>query len=555
MTYGQDSDSRLPQYDAVIIGAGFSGMYMIHKLRDELGMSVRAFERGDGVGGTWYWNKYPGARCDVPSMFYSYSFDDDLEQEWQWSERYAAQPEILRYAEHVAQRFDLLKEIEFGVLVTDAEYDETTASWTVTCESGERASARYLICASGPLSAAQVPRFKGLDEFGGEWYHTGAWPETPVDFAGKRVGVVGTGSSGVQSIPVIAETAAEVTVFQRTATYSVPAQNHALADSERDAIKKDYKAIRASGREGSGSGTPMPPAKGFAREFSDDERQAELDARWAWGGPAFLRAFKDTMTDHEANRLTADYVRGKIREIVKDPETAELLIPPDYPIGAKRLPADTGYFETFNRDNVRLISVHEKPIERIARDGIVIADELYPLDMIVFATGYDAVTGALNNIRIRNAAGELLKDKWTDGPRAYLGIMSAGFPNLFMIAGPSSPSITTNVIVSIEQHVEWISDYLAYLRDEGITTVDVDVEAENEWVNHVSDLADKTLFPEAESWYMGANIPGKPRVFLAYVAGVGTYKERLDAVASAGYAGFVHDGQPAHAIEDVVYSE
>ena len=555
MTYGQDSNTQLPRYDAIIIGAGFSGMYMIHKLRDELGMSVRAFERGDGVGGTWYWNKYPGARCDVPSMFYSYSFDDDLEQEWQWSERYAAQPEILRYAEHVAERFDLLKDIEFGVLVTDAEYDEAAAAWTITSESGERATARYLICASGPLSAAQVPRFEGLEEFGGEWYHTGAWPETGVDFAGKRVGVVGTGSSGVQSIPVIAETASEVVVFQRTATYSVPAQNYPLSDSERDAIKKDYKAIRASGREGSGSGTPMPPAKAFARELSDEERQAELDARWAWGGPAFLRAFKDTMTDHEANRLTADYVRNKIREIVKDPETAELLIPPDYPIGAKRLPADTGYFETFNRDNVRLVSVREKPIERIARDGIVVAGELYPLDMIVFATGYDAVTGALNNIRIRNGRGELLKDKWADGPRAYLGIMSAGFPNLFMVVGPSSPSITTNVIVSIEQHVEWISDYLAFLRDEGITTVDVDVDAENEWVAHVSDLADKTLFPEADSWYMGANIPGKPRVFLAYVAGVGTYKERLDAIAAAGYAGFVHDGQPAHAVEDVVYSE
>lgn len=442
MTHGQDSDAQVPRYDAIVIGAGFSGMYMIHKLRDELGMNVRAFERGDGVGGTWYWNKYPGARCDVPSMFYSYSFDDELEQEWQWSERYAAQPEILSYAQHVADRFDLLKEIEFEVLVTDAHYDEASASWTITTDSGARATAQYLISASGPLSAAQVPNFTGLDEFDGEWYHTGAWPETPVDFTGKRVGVIGTGSSGVQAIPVIADTAGEVIVFQRTATYSVPAQNHPLTDAERDEIKKDYTAIRESGRVGSGSGTPMPAAKGFAKEMSPEEQQAELDARWAWGGPAFLRAFKDTLTDRYANRLTSDYVRAKIHEIVTDPTTAELLTPPDYPIGAKRLPADTRYFETYNRDNVRLLSVREKPIERITREGIIVDGELHSLDMIVFATGYDAVTGALNKIRISNADGDLLKDKWVNGPRAYLGIMSAGFPNLFMIAGPSSPSIT-----------------------------------------------------------------------------------------------------------------
>ncbi|MCU1476743.1 MAG: cyclohexanone monooxygenase [Subtercola sp.] len=555
MTQTDDVETAVTRYDAIIIGAGFSGMYMLHKLRDELGMTVRLFERGDGVGGTWYWNRYPGARCDVPSMFYSYSFDDDLEQEWQWTERYAAQPEILRYAEHVADRFDLTKNIEFGRLVTAADFDDASATWTITTDEGTKESARYLIAASGPLSAAQVPRFEGLDDFAGDWYHTGDWPEEQVDFTGKRVGIIGTGSSGVQSIPVIAETAEHVIVFQRTATFSVPAQNYSLTAEERDAIKKDYKAIRASGRVGSGSGTPMPAPKAFANELSPAELQHELDAKWEWGGPAFLRAFKDTMTDRKANRLTADYVRAKIREIVKDPDTAELLMPPDYPIGAKRLPADTGYFETFNRDNVRLVSVRGTPIERITTNGIVVGDEEYKLDAIVFATGYDAVTGALNNIRIRNSAGELLKDKWMNGPRAYLGVMSAGFPNLFMVVGPSSPSITTNVLVSIEQHVEWISEYIAFLREHGIETTEADLTAEDEWVEHVSELADGTLFPEADSWYMGANIPGKPRVFLAYVAGVGTYKERCDAVAAAGYTGFIHDGEPAHSLEDVVFSE
>ncbi|CAN5144629.1 NAD(P)/FAD-dependent oxidoreductase [soil metagenome] len=555
MTQPDNAHIETPQYDAIIIGAGFAGMYMLHKLRDELGLTVRVFERGDGVGGTWYWNRYPGARCDVPSMFYSYSFDDALEQEWQWTERYAAQPEILSYAEHVADRFDLKKNIEFGRLVTAADFDDAKATWTITTDEGKTATARYLIAASGPLSAAQVPRFPGLDDFAGEWYHTGDWPHEPVDFTGKRVGIIGTGSSGVQSIPVIAETAGQVVVFQRTATFSVPAQNYTLTPEERDAVKKDYKAIRASGRVGTGSGTPMPAPKAFASELSDEERKRELDAKWEWGGPAFLRAFKDTMTDHEANRLTSDYIRTKIREIVQDPETAELLVPPDYPIGAKRLPADTGYYEAFNRDNVRLVSVRDTLIERIVENGIVVGGEVFELDAIVFATGYDAVTGALDNIRISNGSGELLKDKWVNGPRAYLGLMSAGFPNLFMVVGPSSPSITTNVLVSIEQHVDWISDYIAYLREHRIVTTDADPDAENKWVEHVSELADGTLYPEADSWYMGANIPGKPRVFLAYVAGVGTYKQRCDAVAAAGYAGFVHDGKQAHSLEDVVLSE
>ncbi|MEU6654296.1 alpha/beta hydrolase fold domain-containing protein [Streptomyces sp. NPDC046900] len=539
------------KYDAIVIGAGFAGMYLLHRLRDDLGLQVRVYERGNGVGGTWYWNRYPGARCDVESMFYSYSFSEDLEQEWEWTERYPTQPEILRYANHVADRFGLREDIEFNTSVKGARYDETTDTWTVTLQDGGQASARYLVTAVGCLSASRVPDFEGLDSFTGPTYHTGRWPHEGVDFTGKRVAVVGTGSSGIQAIPVIAQQAAHVTVFQRTPNFSIPAQNRPLSQDEQRRIKAEYRQPRADARN-SAAGVITPPALGNALDVDEELRSAELDRRWAAGGAAFVSAFTDAVIDEEANRVTADYVRDRIRETTKDPDVAELLCPKDHPIGTKRICVDTDYYATYNRDNVTLVGLRGNPIECITPTGLRVGGVDHEVDAIVFATGYDAMTGPLNAIDIRGLDGTSLREEWADGPRTYLGVAAAGFPNLFMVTAPGSPSVLSNMIVSIEQHGDWITDAIAHARQAGIARIDARREAQHKWVEHVNEVASHTLYPHAASWYMGANVPGKPRVFMPYLGGVGTYRQICDEIAGDGYRGFTLTpavtAQPARSI-------
>ena len=532
----QPDPSRPARVDAVVVGAGFAGLYMLYRLRG-LGFTVRVFEAGEGIGGTWYWNRYPGARCDVESMDYSYSFSDELQQEWQWTERYAAQPEILRYIEHVADRFDLRRDVECSTRVTAATFDESSSRWSVETDRGDRVSARFCIMATGCLSAAQVPSYPGLDRFEGCWYHTGHWPHEGVDFTGQRVGIVGTGSSAIQSTPIIARQAASVVVFQRTPNFSVPAQNAPLDAEYERRVKADYAEFRRRARE-SRVGFVVAANEQSALAVAPEEREREYEARWQRGGLGFTSAFSDLMTTAEANDTAAEFFRAKIRSIVRDPAVAELLAPTGYPVGTKRMCVDTGYYDTFNRDNVRLVDLRTSPIEAITPRGIKTRDSEHALDSIVFATGFDAMTGALLRIDVRGRGGQRLADKWAGGPRTYLGLAMAGCPNLFAITGPGSPSVLSNMIVSIEQHVDWIADCLVRLRARGVAAIEATEDAENAWVAHVNEVGHGTLYPRANSWYMGANVPGKPRVFMPYVGGVGAYRKRCDEVAAGGYAGF-----------------
>ncbi len=533
--------------DAVIVGAGFAGLYALHRLR-ELGLSARVLEAGGGVGGTWYWNCYPGARCDIESLDYSYSFSEELQQEWSWSERYPSQPEILRYLNHVADRFDLWGDIQLETLVTAATFDEQTSLWTITTAGGDCYSARYCIMATGCLSARQMPDIEGLDAFEGDWYHTGAWPKEGVDFTGKRVGVVGTGSTGIQVIPEIAEEASHLYVFQRTANFSVPSQNRPLDPDVQRQVKASYGEFRQAARE-SLLGVSCEGTGKSALGVAPEEVRRTYDALWeSGGGMPILLAFTDLLVDRRANDTAAEFVRSRIREAVEDPALAELLSPKGFPIGAKRLCQHaTPYYETYNRDNVTLVDVRRSPIKEITPTGVRTRDAEYELDAIVFATGFDAMTGALLAIDIRGRNGLSLKEKWTAGPRTYLGIATAGFPNLFMITGPGSPSVLSNVVVSIEQHVDWIGDCIAYLRDRDLECIEATADGEDEWVEHVNAVADATLFPQADSWYVGANVPGKPRMFMPYVGGVGTYRRECDDIAGRGYAGFtLHRARHGH---------
>ncbi len=526
----------LDAVDAVIVGAGFAGLYALHRAR-EIGLSARVYEAGADVGGTWYWNRYPGARCDVESMDYSYSFSDALQQEWRWTERYASQPEILRYINHVADRFDLRRDIRFSTRVTSAVFDETVNRWTLETDRGERMSARFCIMATGCLSDAQVPDFKGFETFEGRWYHTGRWPHEGVDFTGQRVAVIGTGSSAIQSIPIIAGQAAHLHVFQRTPNYSMPAQNAPLDPDYERRVKAGYAEFRRQARE-SRVGFVVDRSGDSALAMSPDERRREYEKRWDRGGLGFSAAYTDLLIDKAANDTAAEFFRAKIRSIVHDPSLAETLCPQDYPLGTKRLCVDTGYYATFNRDNVTLVDVRAAPIEAITPHGVRTRDAEYTVDSIVFATGFDAMTGALLNIDIRGRAGQKLHDKWAGGPRTYLGIAIAGFPNLFIVTGPGSPSVLSNMIVSIEQHVDWITDCLAYLRAKNRGRIEATVPAEDAWVAHVNEVGHMTLYPLAKSWYMGANIPGKPRIFMPYIGGVGVYRQKCDDVAAKGYEGF-----------------
>ena len=535
MTRTDTAAAAAKTYDAVVIGAGFAGLYMLYRLR-QLGMTARVYESGDGVGGTWYWNRYPGARCDVESMQYSYSFSEELQQEWEWTERYPKQAEILTYINHVADRFDLRPDIQLETRVVSATYDEASQRWTVETDHGDKVCAQYVISAAGCLSAARVPEIPGLENFTGKQYHTGHWPHEPVDFTGQRVGVIGTGSSGIQIIPVLARQAKAVTVFQRTPNFSIPAWNRPLPREDQQVWKAQYAENRERARS-TRSGILYNYSQRAAFAVDETERQQEYERRWARGGANFTHSFNDIYSDRQANDTAAEFVRGKIRDLVRNPTVAALLSPTDHAIGTKRICVDTDYYETFNQGHVDLVSLKATPILEIVPTGIRTESVTYELDSIVFATGYDAVTGSLDRIDIRGKGGLALKSKWSEGPRTYLGLMSAGYPNLFLITGPQSPSVLTNVIVAIEQHVDWIARCLSHMQSSHLGTAEPTLQAENEWVDHVGEIASKTLFASANSWYTGANIPGKPRVFLPYIGGLGNYTVICEDVVANGYRG------------------
>ncbi len=535
--------------DAVVVGAGFGGLYMLHNLRKH-GFSAQVFEAGTDVGGTWYWNRYPGARVDIESMQYSYSFSDELDQEWKWTEKYAPQPEIQRYARHVAERFDLLRDIQFNTRVTAAHYDEQAKRWTVVTDQGDTVIAKFCIMAVGCLSAANKPPFEGIDDFNGPIYHTGEWPHEEIDFTGKRVAEIGTGSSGIQSIPIIAKQAEQLYVFQRTPNYTVPAWNSPVDPKWEAEVKADYPAMRAKARA---------RPTGFYFEFNtkpalsvdESERRKTYEEFWSRGGLPFLGAFGDLLFNKEANDTIAEFAREKIREIVKDPETAELLSPKDV-FGCKRLCVDTGYFETYNRPNVKLVDISKAGIERITPNGVVANGEEYEVDIIVCATGFAAMTGSYDKIDIRGRDGLKLTKAWEAGPRTYLGLSTVGFPNFFMVTGPGSPSVLAQMIQSIEQHADWMIDCMAHMRDVGLEEIEPTLEAQDAWVDHVNEVAAISLRSTCSSWYVGANIPGRPRVFMPYIGGFPIYVQKCNEVQTNGYEGFTFDTTPPTNAEPTV---
>ena len=524
-------------YDAVVVGAGFGGLYTLFKLR-ELGFSVRVIENADGVGGTWYWNRYPGARCDVESLNYSFSFSKELEQDWVWSEKYSPQPEILRYANHVADRFDLRKDIEFSTRVDKAVWNDETSRWSLTTSNGQTISAQHYIMASGCLSHSKLPEVPGVETFNGPTYHTGHWPHEGVDFTGMRVGVIGTGSSGIQSIPLIAEQASEVVVFQRTPNFSMPAGNRKLSADEVNAMKAIYPEHRAGNRlSGFGVVADMPTHS--ALEVTAAERDAKFQSGWDQGNlVALLLAFTDIITDKAANDTAAEFIRNKIRSIVKDPQTAEDLCPYDHPVGTKRPCLDTGYYETYNRPNVKLVNLRKTGITEITPTGIRTTASEFEFDAIVFATGFDAMTGALVAVDIEGREGITLKQKWANGTPTYLGLMVKGFPNFYTVTGPASPSVFSNMIISIEQHVDLIADLMSHLRDSGSDVIEPTLEAEDFWVQHNIEASEATLHRTADSWYMGSNVPGKPRALMPYIGGVGVYRQECEDIVADNYRGF-----------------
>ena len=530
------SENHEQTCDAVIVGAGFAGMYMLHVLR-QAGLSVIAFEAGGDVGGTWYWNRYPGARCDTESLFYSYQFDEALQQDWNWTERYPAQPEILHYAQHVAHRFDLKRDINFNTKITDALWDEPAQLWTISTDTGEHNRCRFFISAVGCLSAVNMPGIDGLDDFKGERYQTGLWPREDVDFRNKTVAVIGTGSSAIQSIPVITEQARHVTVFQRTANYVVPAQNRPLDPAAVAKIKADYPAFRVKAKA-TYSGNIFPIGGPSALDVSAGERAREYENRWNTGGLGLMGAFQDLQLNQASNETAADFVRSKIREIVKDPEVARKLSPTNT-FGCKRLCVATDYYETYNRDNISLIDVNETPIKRITVDGVRTTQHDHDADILILATGFDAMTGALNRINIQGTSGQKLIDAWRDGPVSYLGLGVHGFPNMFTITGPGSPSVLTNMIPTIEQHVDWIGACLAVMRKKNATRIEATKSAQDDWVAYNAGLADQSLRVTCNSWYLGANVFGKPRVFMPFVGGLPIYIEKCEEVVRDDYKGFV----------------
>ena len=524
-------------FDAVVIGAGAAGLYMLHRLRG-LGFSVRVFEQGDGVGGTWFWNRYPGARCDVESWDYCFSFSEELEQEWDWSERYPTQAELERYFNHVADRFDLRGDIEFGTRVERARFDEGRNRWIIDTSGGATVSARYLVSAAGCLSEVNKPPIPGAETFEGTQHHTARWPAEGVDVGGKRVGVIGTGSSGVQVIPQVAKRAERVFVFQRTAQYTVPARNHPLDDDARNEFKGSFGQRQAFKRTTPAGLSRPRPVVSSAPEMDESTRADVLEASWQLGGPGFAMTFDDILTDPESNERAARFVRQKIRDKVDDPEVAETLVDIDYPIGARRLIVDIDYFETYNRDNVTLVDVRTAPITEITPRGLRTQAGHYDLDVLVYATGFDGMTGALLSMDISGVGELALRDKWADGAGTYMGLVASGFPNLFMITGPGSPAVFSNVMLSIEQHVEWIADCLAYMVEGGFDRIDADAEAETRWTRQIEEVAARSIVGKTNSWWTGANIPGKPRGITMYLGGTHNYRAACDEIAANGYEGF-----------------
>jgi cation diffusion facilitator CzcD-associated flavoprotein CzcO len=529
------------QFDVVVIGAGFGGLYALHRLRDE-GLRVRVLEMGDGVGGTWYWNRYPGARVDVEGIEYSYSFSKEIEQEWNWSEVMPSQPELERYLNFVTDRLDLRRDIQFSTRVASLDYDDANAQWTVRTDEGESFVAQFVVAATGCLSAPLIPSIEGIDSFDGVSLYTSMFPKEGFDFTGKRVAVIGTGSSGVQTIPEVAAQAAHTYVFQRSAAFTRPANNRPIEAAEMEAIKAEYPALRQRQLEsfagtlrfGAVTITPVPDDQKIL-DAPMDERLSKVD-ELGWGAPW---AWSDVMFDIDANRAGVDLYGELIRRHVNDSSVAESLVP-HYPIGCKRLILDTGYFEVFNRDNATLVDLRKNPIQRITPGGVQTEHAHFDVDVIVYATGFDAMTGALNRIDIRGRNGELLRDVWADGPRTMLGLQVAGFPNFFTVTGPGSPSVHTNMVMAVEQHVDWIADCLSYLERNGKRAVEATSEAQDAWVEHVASLAHGTIraSQSCNSWYIGANVPGKPRVYQAYIGGQPLYRQKCDEVAAAGYEGF-----------------
>lgn len=524
-------------FDAVVIGAGFAGLYMLHRLRG-LGLAAQVYEAGGEVGGTWYWSRYPGARCDSESHYYCFSFSKELLQEWTWSERYPAQPEVLKYLNFAADKLDLRRDIQFRTRVTQAIFDEAAQRWQIATDTGDHVNAQYLITGVGCLSAPNLPAFKGLERFQGEWYHTGEWPHEPVDFTGKRVGLIGTGATGIQVVPEVAPVAEHLYVFQRTPNFAIPGRNRPLSQEEMERIRASYDEIWAKARCSFG-GYPVDYAPHGALDLSPEERQRVYEKAWAKGGFHFIfNAANDLLVNKASNDTAAEFIRSHIRKVVRNPQVAELLCPYDHPFATKRPPLEHGYYESFNRGNVTLVDVRKAPIQEITPTGLKTQDAEYELDTIIFATGFDAMTGSLLKIDIRGRGGITLQQKWAEGPRTFLGMTTAGFPNLFMITGPQSPSVLTNMPTAIEQHVEWISDCIQELRNRGALSIEATPEAEERWVAHAEEVASRTLYPQADSWYVGANIPGKPRIVLPYTGGLGLYRKICDEVAAKGYEGF-----------------
>jgi cation diffusion facilitator CzcD-associated flavoprotein CzcO/acetyl esterase/lipase len=547
-----ENGSSSPDLDVLVVGAGFAGLYMLHHLR-QLGFAAKVIESAGDVGGTWYWNRYPGARCDIESIDYSYSFDPELQAEWQWSERYATQPEILRYLGHVADKHDLRRDIRFSTRVVAARWDNDEALWRVRTDKGDEIRCRFYVMATGCLSVPKTPDIPGVERFQGESYFTFRWPHHPVDFSGKRVAVIGTGSSAIQSIPIIGRQAAELTVFQRTPNFSRPAKNGPVPAEKKAKFDADPAAYREAARQ-SNAGVPRELAQLRALQVSENERLAKYEEAYQSGDLLALGgAYADLGVNPEANETVCEFMRGKIRSIVRDPETADALSPKNHFYGTKRPCIDTDYYETFNLPHVRLVDLRRDPIRTITEHGIDTASRSFDFDAIVYATGFDAMTGALVSVDIEGRNGLSLASKWADGPRTYLGLMSVGFPNFFTITGPGSPSVLSNMVVSIEQHVKWIGTCLTHMRERQLTTIEPTPTAEAGWLQHVNDFGDITLFPRANSWYMGANVPGKPRVFLPYVGGVDRYRKVCEEVVRREYLGFTLSGPAGmHCADGVV---
>ena len=537
----QNTATAVTDFDAIVIGAGFAGLYALHKLRDQLGLSVRVYEAASDVGGTWYWNRYPGARCDIESVHYSYSFSEELQQDWEWSERFAGQPEILLYLNHVADRFDLRKDIVFDTRVNSMVWDDDASLWRVGTELGDTVTARYVISGAGNLSVPKTPEFDGVELFRGQVYLTGNWLDENIDFTGQRVAIIGTGSSGIQAISEIAKTAGHLTVFQRTPNYATPIVNGPADPDVISAVKANYAQVREASRNHF-LGVPYTQVQPSALAVSAEERRRTFDERWNAGGfQLFIDSYQDILFDKNANDTIAEYIRERIHERVNDPAVAHLLAPKGYPYGTKRPPLETNYYEVFNQDNVTLVDIKTTPIGSITETGVRTADAEYEFDIIVLATGFDAMTGPLMKLGIVGRDGLKLSDKWAHGPRTYLGLTVSGFPNLFLITGPQSPSVLYNMPLAIEDHVDFAAEAITYMRDRGLDVIEATLESEDNWVAHALEISSKTLLPETDSWYMGANIPGKPRICLLYVGGAPAYRATCEDVVANGYAGFTLD--------------